>query len=51
MVHFGVHIRWPHAGARNRVPLSTNLVPNPTQIKPVYLVRSNFILKNSFFLK
>jgi len=51
MVHFGVNIRWPHAGARNRVPLSTNLVSNPTQIKPVYLLKSSFILKISFLEK
>jgi len=51
MVHVGVNIRWPHAGARNRVPLSTNLVPNPTQIKPVYLLKSSFILKISFLEK
>jgi hypothetical protein len=27
------------------------LVPNPTQIKPVYLLKSNFILKISFLEK
>jgi hypothetical protein len=50
MVHFGVNIRWPHAGARNRVPLSTNLVSNPTKIKNhVYSLKNRVFLESKLF--